>query len=122
MKQAGHVSIDGLRADSYALALDRWSKRRAGLSQQFAIRLPLATTGGFLSQLTTRGYQNGSYRTVFERYALANENRQLDIDMHHQDRLWPGALWMFRMYASHNVAGIRNRQDAGLFVGVKQKF
>ena len=31
-----------------------------------------------------------------------------------------GGRWMLKMHASHNVSGIRNKQDAGLFLGLKQ--
>jgi len=127
MKQADHLSIDGLVADSYEFRFDRWQAGqpetgRPDYTQSVSLRLPLATTSGYLSQLTTRGYQDGDYKTVFERYDLANEHRQIDLDFHHQDRLWSGGRWMLKMHASHNVSGIPNKQDAGLFVGLKQAF
>ena len=122
MMQADQLSIEGLTSDSYSLRLDRWSDSRAELSQYISLRLPLATTGGFMNQLTTRGYDNHGYRTVFQRYDLANKSRQLDIDLHHQDRLWSGAMWMLNMRASQNLDGISQKQGAGLFLGMKQAF
>lgn len=127
MKQADHVSIDGLVADSYEFTFDRWhagqpETGRSNYAQSVSLRLPLATTGGYLSQLTTRGYQDGDYNSVLERYDLANNTRQIDLDFHHQDSLWAGGRWMLKMHASHNVSGIRNKQDAGLFLGLKQAF
>ena len=127
MKQADHVSIDGLVADSYEFTFDRWhagqpETGRSNYAQSVSLRLPLATTGGYLSQLTTKGYQDGDYNSVLERYDLANNTRQIDLDFHHQDSLWAGGRWMLKMHASHNVSGIRNKQDSGLFLGLKQAF
>ncbi|MGB2210245.1 MAG: hypothetical protein ACPH4L_10815 [Candidatus Puniceispirillaceae bacterium] len=95
---------------------------RSNYAQSVSLRPPLETTCGYLGQLTTRGYQDGDYNSVLERYDLANSTRQIDLDFHHQDGLWAGGRWMLKMHASHNVADIRNKQGAGLFLGLKQAF
>ena len=118
---------DGLVADSYEFTFDRWHVGqpefgRSNYAKSVSLRPPLETTCGYRSQLTTRGYQDGDYNSVLERYDLANSARRIDLDFYHQNGLWAGGTWMFKMHTSHNLSGIRNKQDAGLFLGLKQAF
>ena len=60
MKQADHVSIDGLVADSYEFTFDRdgmqVSQRPEGqIMHNLSRQASTCDTGGYLSQLTTRG-------------------------------------------------------------------
>ena len=95
---------------------------RSNYAQSVSLRPPLETTCGYLGQLTTSGYQDGDYNSVLERYDLANSARRIDLDFHHRDGLLAGGRWMLKMHASHNVVDIRNKQGAGLFLGLKQAF